>query len=549
MSANENNNSDSPCVSKAATIAKWISVVVIVACVFLIARQLPVDEGIKLMRGWIDDLGVLGPIVFGVLYVVAALLLVPGSVLTIAAGGIFGLWLGTAVVSIASTTSAALALLIARFVARKRVEQWAEQSDKFRAMDNAISEGGWKIVAMLRLSPAIPFNIQNYFYGLTSIGFWRCVLTSWVSMLPGTFLFVYVGHLGATTLDAAADQDQSLSNGRWIMLGLGLAATVAVTVYITWLARKQLKKQTNVEESDSDKSHDANAESPSSDNASKEPCTRWPPSATITIAAAVLAVITVFVTPHILALLGPPKVTLTEAYARQTDGPTVDHALFNDVLQQHVDDDGWVDYVSLKADPQQLDNYVAQLAAVDFESLGRDEKLALLINAYNAFTLKLIIEYLPLESIWDIPDDKRWADQRWSIGTMTVSLWDIENKYLRPNFIEARIHFAINCASVGCPKLSNTAYTGKDIEEQLSTAARTAHVDGSRWFRFDDKANTAHVSSIYKWYRGDFEQVAGSLAKYLAKHVPAVRTAINAGDEPAIEFMSYDWSLNAQSRK
>lgn len=132
-----------------------------------------------------------------------------------------------------------------------------------------------------------------------------------------------------------------------------------------------------------------------------------------------------------------------------------------------------------------------------------------------------------------------------------MSLSEIENAYLRPNFIEPRIHFAINCASVGCPKLRRSAYTGIDIEQQLADATKAVHHEGSRWFRFDNQSNTAHVTEIYResWYGDDFVQVAGSVLKYIAEHSQSVKTAIDAGKQPSIEFIKYDWSLNAQSRK
>ncbi len=515
-------------------IIKWLCVLAIIGSLFFIMQQLPIDNLIGKMRGWIESFGVWAPIVFGLIYIVAVLLLIPGSVLTIAAGGIFGLWLGTLVVSIASTTAAALALLIARYLARHRVEEWAKQSEKFRAMDNAIQEGGWKIVALLRLSPAVPFTLQNYFYGLTSIGFWRCVLTSWITMLPGTFMYVFVGHAGTTSLS-----DAGLSTEGAIFMAVGLAATVAVTVYITKLARRQLKKQTDVESE-----QDAKTAGESDQSQQGKPTV----GTSILAAAALLAIASAVASPFILGKFFPPTVTLKEVYARNTDGATFDHNLLNEVLQTHVNDEGYVDYQALKANPQKLDAYLKKMADADFASLDRDEKLALLINAYNACTLKLIIEHYPLESIRHIPEDKSWHDQRWRIGKLNLSLWQIENEYLRPKFIEPRIHFAINCASVSCPKLQRTAYTGAQIETQLAAATRGAHVDGSRWFRFDRATNTAHVLEIYQWYKGDFEQTAGSIVQYLAQHVPAMQASIDRGDRPTVRYMTYNWSLNDQAR-
>lgn len=221
---------------------KWVSIVVLFVSGLLLIRALPTTELRDALQTWLDELGFWGPVVFVGLYIIATICLLPGSVLTLVAGAIFGLSLGLATVSIGSTLGAALALLIARYLARAKVERLADAYPTFKAVDEAISEGGWKVVAMLRLSPAIPFNVQNYLYGLTDIRFWPCVLTSWIAMLPGTFLYVYLGHLAET---AVSNQDKPI--GHWILLGVGLLATIAVTVYVTRLARQKLKSRTNVE--------------------------------------------------------------------------------------------------------------------------------------------------------------------------------------------------------------------------------------------------------------------------------------------------------------
>lgn len=223
---------------------KSIAVIVSIASVLMLIRALPTDEMRQALETWIDDLGVIGPVVFGLIYAVATVLLLPGSVLTLAAGAVFGLWVGFLTVSIGSNIGAAAAFLIARYAARGRVERMAATRPKFRAIDEAISEGGWKIVAMLRLSPAIPFNLQNYLYGLTDIRFWTCVLTSWVAMIPGTFMYVYLGHIAGQA--AAGDRERTI--GEWALLIVGLLATVAVTVYITRLAKTKLDQQTASDE-------------------------------------------------------------------------------------------------------------------------------------------------------------------------------------------------------------------------------------------------------------------------------------------------------------
>jgi uncharacterized membrane protein YdjX (TVP38/TMEM64 family) len=230
-------------VNRFASLIKWVSISLIVVSIFLIVRQVPVGPALDALECWIKGLGFWGPVVFGLIYVVAVVLLVPASTLTLVAGAVFGLWVALITVSLASTTGAALAFVISRYLARDRVAQLVKQYPKFDAIDRAITEGGWRIVALLRLSPAVPFNLQNYLYGLTGIRFWTAVLTSWVAMLPGTFMYVYLGYAGRAAVEASSEE-HSRSPGEWALIGVGLLATIVVTVYVTRLARRALREHT-----------------------------------------------------------------------------------------------------------------------------------------------------------------------------------------------------------------------------------------------------------------------------------------------------------------
>lgn len=230
----------------AATWTKYGSVGLIVLSVFLIMAQLPVREIMDGLHVLLRGMGAWGMLVFGAVYVLATVLLIPGSAITLASGLIFGLLWGTVVASIASTTGAALAFLVARYGARDKVAAMAKRRPRFGAVDRAVSKGGWKIVGLLRLSPAVPFNLQNYLYGLTGIRFWPYVLTSWIAMLPGTFMYVYLGYLARASVEAAADRDGA-GIGMWALRIAGFAATVAVTVYVTRLARNAIRRQTAIE--------------------------------------------------------------------------------------------------------------------------------------------------------------------------------------------------------------------------------------------------------------------------------------------------------------
>lgn len=241
-------------------------------------------------------------------------------------------------------------------------------------------------------------------------------------------------------------------------------------------------------------------------------------------------------------MFGPDQVAIGEAYGAQTEGAAFDHTALGEVLADVVRDDGRVFYEKLAADTAKLDGYIAALGEVDFEALSRDEKLALLINAYNAFTLKLIAEYWPVKSIKDIPDDKRWSHARWTIGGLgQVSLDAIEHEYLRPKFAEPRIHFAVNCASEGCPPLRRFAYAGAQIDSQLQDSATRAHND-DRWVKIEGK--TVHLTRLYLWFRGDFTQKAGSPVEFAAQFNTALAAALSKGDVD-VQIMEYDWSINA----
>ncbi|MFO7904230.1 MAG: VTT domain-containing protein [Planctomycetota bacterium] len=529
------------------TVVRWLSILLIVAALLTILRSLPIGQAMEAMTGWIAGLGIWGPVVLALVYVVATVLFVPGTILTLAGGALFGLVVGTITVSIASTLGAAMAFLIGRYVARDKVAAMASRSRKFGAIDRAIDEGGWKIVAMLRLSPAIPFNLQNYLYGLTPIRFWTCVVTSWLAMLPGTFLYVYLGHVTA----AAVGADRERTTAEWVMLAVGLLATAAVTVYITWLARRKLQEQMK-ETAESSKA------SPNANDGDQRDQHGAPPLRSTIILAAV-AMVMACAAGYVYAnsktmerwlggLFGPPRVELKEAYAENAAGPAFDHSAFDSLLHEHVDPDGWVDYQGLKKDEAKLDAYVDAVAAAPFDAMGRNDKLALLINAYNAFTLKLIVERLPLDSIMDIPAAERWDAVRWNVGGQVWSLGQIEHEQIRPKFVEPRVHFALVCAAVGCPPLRSEAYDATRLDEQLAKQTEYVHRHAT-WFEFDARANVVRLTKLYDWYGDDFVQVAGSTTEFAARYSPDLKQALEAGSPPVIEWLPYDWELNSVANK
>jgi uncharacterized membrane protein YdjX (TVP38/TMEM64 family) len=181
-----------------------------------------------------------GPVVFAAVYALACLV-IPGSLITLAAGSLFGVVVGTAVVSLASVTGACLAFWLGRTLARGLVEKRVAGNPRFRALDQAVAAGGFKIVLLTRLSPLFPFTLLNYAFGLTKVRFRDYVLASWIGMLPGTVMYVYLGSTVTELADVAAGNVEG-GSARLVLFFVGLAATVVVTVYVTRLARQALRQ-------------------------------------------------------------------------------------------------------------------------------------------------------------------------------------------------------------------------------------------------------------------------------------------------------------------
>ncbi|MFK7909187.1 MAG: TVP38/TMEM64 family protein [Akkermansiaceae bacterium] len=199
-----------------------------------------INEQLQRVLDYIAGLDpVWAPVVFVGLYILATVLFIPGSIITLAAGVLFGVVWGSVYVSIASVTGASLAFLIGRYFARDWVRKKIESRPKFKAVDDAISREGAKIVLLLRLSPLFPFNFLNYGLGVTKIPFWKYVGASWLGMLPGTILYVYVGSLFKNLAELAGGEREKTTT-EWLMYGVGLLATLAVTIYVTRVAKKAM---------------------------------------------------------------------------------------------------------------------------------------------------------------------------------------------------------------------------------------------------------------------------------------------------------------------
>jgi uncharacterized membrane protein YdjX (TVP38/TMEM64 family) len=187
----------------------------------------------------VEALGPWGPILFVLIYVVAAVLFVPGSPLTLGAGAVFGLPWAAVYASIASTLAATAAFLVGRHLARDWVARKMAGNGSFDAIDRAVEREGWKIVLLTRLSPVFPFNLLNYAFGLTRVKLRHYVIASWIGMMPGTIMYVYVGSVARAGADVVRR-----TTAEWTLYSLGLVATVAVTILITRIARNALARRT-----------------------------------------------------------------------------------------------------------------------------------------------------------------------------------------------------------------------------------------------------------------------------------------------------------------
>ncbi|MEM6614837.1 MAG: TVP38/TMEM64 family protein [Cyanobacteria bacterium P01_C01_bin.72] len=195
---------------------------------------------------WVDNLGAIAPIAFMLIYVVATVAFLPGSVLTLGAGVLFGVVQGSIYVFFGATLGATLAFLVGRYLARGWISKKIAGNEKFSAIDRAVGKEGFKIVALTRLSPVFPFNLLNYGLGVTGVSLKDYVLAS-IGMIPGTVMYVYIGSL-AGSIATIGGETNANPVAQWAIRIIGFIATVAVTLYVTKIARKALDESIDTTE-------------------------------------------------------------------------------------------------------------------------------------------------------------------------------------------------------------------------------------------------------------------------------------------------------------
>lgn len=252
---------------------------------------------------------------------------------------------------------------------------------------------------------------------------------------------------------------------------------------------------------------------------------------------------------------GTANVRVVQAQSPLEAPSSVSHAAFDRLLDQHVTPDGLVDYEGVLASSDSvLVPYLEDLASTDPANLSREGRLAFWINAYNAYTLKLIVDHYPVESINDIKPGagpqipKVNSPFQLDVGAVadTVrSLDEIEHQIIRKRFDEPRIHFALVCAAMSCPPLRNEAYTAERLDAQLDEQADTfLHTAGKNDVPVAGNEETIRLSRIFKWFDGDFGGSKASTQRYIAPYFDGdVREKLEAAAYD-VDYHDYDWSLN-----
>jgi uncharacterized membrane protein YdjX (TVP38/TMEM64 family) len=476
----------------------WVRPVIIVLMVvagIIAARALGLGDLIRLenvarLKQWIESYGALAPVIFIAGYVLATVFFVPGLPITVLGGVAFGPVWGTLYVWIGAMIGLGLAFLVARYAVRSTVERWVQASPRLARMDGQVAAIGWRIVMLTRLVPVFPFNLQNYAYGITRIGFWPYFITSSICILPATAAFTFAG--GALS-EGRGDVKRTLG-----YLAIGGILLVLISLIPRWLQRKS------------------------------------------TLAGDLLKAVA------IAAFLGaalPAQAADGDAYARLLKAHVRPGAVSGITLSL-------VDYTAVKADPDYA-RALGALAETRPGSLTTDaERIAFWVNAYNLAAIKAVLDQYPTASIRDggslfLPI---WKKKVATVGGTAHSLDEIEHDILRKMFKEPRVHFAIVCASLSCPDLRADPYDPARLDAQLDEQTAAFLSNATKGVRPGGDGKTARVSSIFKWFAGDFSGSGGVAAFIRAKAGPGLRGSVGALSDVGLSYLDYDWSLNDTTR-
>jgi len=472
----------------------------LVAAGIVAARSLGLGDLIRLenvarLKEWIEGYGALAPVVYVAGYILATVFFVPGLPITVLGGVAFGALWGTLYVWIGATIGLGLAFLVARYAVRDTVERWVQASPRIARMDGQVAEHGWRIVMLTRLVPIFPFNLQNYAYGITRIGFWPYLITSSICILPGTTAFTFAG--GAFS-DGRGDVKRTLA-----YLAIAGVLLVLISLIPRWIQRRSKL-------------------------------------AGDLLKAAVIAALLGVALP---ADAAPAYAGENDAYARLLKA----HVRPGTVSGIKV---ALVDYRAFKADPAYAQALNA-LAESRPDALASDaERIAFWVNAYNLAAIKAVLDQHPTTSIKDGGSllSPIWKKKVATVGGVPYALDDIEHGILRRAFREPRVHFAIVCASLSCPDLPAEPFDAARLDAQLDQQAAAFLSNATKGFQPGTDGKTARVSSIFKWFAGDFAASGGVAAFIRAKSSPGSDARLGALTDAGLSYLDYDWSLNDTAR-
>ncbi|MDX1493627.1 MAG: VTT domain-containing protein [Longimicrobiales bacterium] len=493
--------------------------VALVAGGLVAANATPLDqyfsrEGIGQAIDWIRA-SEAAPVLYMILYASATALAIPGSILTLAGGALFGVVWGTVYTTIAANVGANLAFGVARFLGRDGIRKLA--GSRLDRLDQAAEEHGFRGLFTLRLIPVIPFNALNFGAGLTSISWGNYALATAIGIFPGTVVYtMFADALLAGSQEASREALIRVLVSGGLLILLSFLPTIARRLGIE-LPGSQPGSGT----SDGDASSGGGGAA-------------GPLSLGLVLAMA----------------LAPGDASTQALPSHEAFG-----ALLAEVVEQPL-----VDYAELVERKDALDDYIATLSAVDPTALAgseRDARLAFWINAYNACMLKLVAEHYPIEgnsgffssirnSLAGRPDNSVWqiddvfTRRHCPVAGADRSQDEIEHEIIRPTFDEPRIHFAVNCAARSCPVLWPEAYTAQRLDEQLDRAVRNL-VENPEHFRVEGA--TVRMNKVLDWYKDDFGGIDG-LRSFFAPYLSEQEAEVLTDPGTQVAFFDYDWTLN-----
>jgi len=502
---------------RAGALLKLGALVLLIVGGYLVARATPLGayltlEGVGEGIGWLRGNPWAPPIFIGI-YAAATALAVPGAVLTLAGGAVFGFHWGTLYNSIAANIGANAAFLIARSLGGDAVRRLiGKESNVLNKLDGIVERHGFRGLLTLRLIPLVPFNALNFGSGLMSLRWRTYAIATLVGILPGTAIYTFFA-------DALLQGSQEASRDALVRLFVAGGLLVLLSFLPAILKRMNV---------------------------------RLPGMSTMVV------ILSTAVVP--LTGLGPSG-TGGAISAQQLP----DHAEFTDVLAAVVVEPR-VDYAKLAADDAGLRSYLARLAATDPAAVAgapEDDRLAFWINAYNACMLKRVVDNYPItkagglqrirnaaagrpeNSVWQIRDV--FTGGHCAVAGKERSQDEIEHEIIRP-MGDPRIHVAVNCAAVSCPPLIPRAYLGETLDGQLDDRVRSFMGDPAHFeVSTEDGGRTVRVNKVLDWFKEDFGGHEG-IPDFLARYADGPYKEALEDPGTKIEFFDYDWTLNDVER-